>query len=125
VVQEKKNKWSKKPLSDQDIALQEFIMIGIDTRKFASMIYNVRRNKGEGIGFTEDFGKPKVSPPPCSNCIKKGLNACFVSEADKTEVVIRSEPEASESKTMNISKSKIPKSRVVNDFNLILQRSRF
>jgi hypothetical protein len=88
---------------------------GIDRSKVASMISNVIRNKGEGIGFTEEFDKPNTTPPPCSDCIKKSLNAYFVSEADKSEVVVQSEPKASDSKTMNISKSKNPKSKVVND----------
>jgi hypothetical protein len=109
------DKWSKKPLCEQDIALQEFIVTGIDISKVASMIYNVRRKKGEGIGFTEEFGKPNTTHPPCSDCIKKGLNAYFMSEADKTEVVIQSEPEASDSKTTNISKSKNLKSKVVKN----------
>jgi len=90
------DKWPIKPLSEQDIALQEFIVTGIDKR-VASMIYNFRRNRGEGTGFTKEFGKPKITPPPCPDCIKKGLKAYFVLVADKTKVLNHSEPEASES----------------------------
>ena len=35
------DKWSKKPLSEKDIPLQEFIVIGIDRSKVASMIYSI------------------------------------------------------------------------------------
>jgi hypothetical protein len=45
------DKWSKKPLNEKDISLQEFTVTDIDRSKVAYMIYNVRRNKGEGIGF--------------------------------------------------------------------------
>ena len=110
------DKWSKKPLSEQDIAFQGFILTGIDKRKVASMIYNVRRTKGEQIGFSEDYGKPNTTHPPCFDCIKKGLNAYFMSKADKSEFVIQSELKASDSKTMNNSKSNNPKFKVVNNF---------
>jgi hypothetical protein len=63
------DKWSNKPLSEQEIALQEFNVTGIDRSKVAYMIYGVRRNKGERIGFTKEFGKPKSIQPTCSDCI--------------------------------------------------------
>lgn len=77
------DKWSKKPLSEQHTSLQEFTLTGIARSNVASMIYNVRRNQGEGIGFTKEFGKTKATPPPCSDCIRKGLNAYFVPELTK------------------------------------------
>jgi len=45
-------KWSKKPLSEKAIALQEFIVTGIDGSKVASTIYSIYQNNGRGIGFT-------------------------------------------------------------------------
>jgi hypothetical protein len=81
-------------------------MTVIDRSMIASMIYGIYQNSGSGIGFTE--GKPNViNPKSCFDCIKEGLKTYFVPEANKTEVVIQSEPEASDSKTVNISKSKV------------------
>ena len=71
------DKWSNKPLTESDIAVQEFIVTGIDISKVSSMIYLVRRNKGEGIGFTKEIGEPKTTLPPCFPCTKKGLKAFF------------------------------------------------
>ena len=40
------DKWSKKPLSKKDIALQEFIVTNIDRSKVASMFYSVYLDNG-------------------------------------------------------------------------------
>jgi len=80
------DKCNEKPLSKQEI-VEDFIMTGIDRSNVASMIYGIHKNNGEGIGFTE--GKPNVAYlKSCSECFKEGLKTYFVSEADKTEVVI-------------------------------------
>jgi len=71
------DKWSNKPLCEQDIAVQEFIVTRIDRSKVSSMIYGVKGNKGEGICFTEEIGKPKTTLPPCFHCTKKGIKAFF------------------------------------------------
>jgi len=89
-------------------------VIGIDKSKVASMIYRVKRNKWEGIGFTKEYSKPKAIQPLCSNCIKKGLKAYLVPEVGKNEVLNQSEPEDSESQTLNKSEPKIPKFNVLN-----------
>jgi len=49
-------KCNGKPLSKHEIALEDFIMSGIDRSRVAFMIYNIYRNNGKGIGFSE--GKP-------------------------------------------------------------------
>jgi len=41
-----------KSMSEHDAALQEFINIGIDRTKVASMIYSINQNNKKGIGFT-------------------------------------------------------------------------
>jgi len=41
-----------KPMSEHDVALQEFINTGIDRTKVASMIYSINQNNKKGIGFT-------------------------------------------------------------------------
>ena len=112
------DKWSNKLLSEQEIELQEFIVTEIDKSKVSSLIYIVRRNKREGIGFTEEFGKPKATLSPCFDYIKKGLKTYFVSEADKTEVLNKSESKASESQILNKSGSKILKSKALIKPNL-------
>ena len=104
------DKWSNKPLTESDIAVQEFIVTGIDISKVSSMIYLVRRNKGEGIG------EPKTTLPPCFPCTKKGLKAFFLPQVDKTKVLNQTEPKAFESSTLNKSESRIPKSKVLNKF---------
>jgi len=52
-LQEKRN---GKPLRKHEIAIEDFIMSGIDKSRVASMIYNIYKNNGKGIGFSE--GKP-------------------------------------------------------------------
>jgi len=56
VCRKQKEKCEGKYLSKQDIALEDFIVSGIDRRKVASMIYNIYKNNGKGISFSE--GKP-------------------------------------------------------------------
>ena len=47
-------KFNGKSLSKHEIALEDFIISGIDRSKVASMIYNIYKNNGKGIGFSED-----------------------------------------------------------------------
>jgi len=109
LCQKLQEKCNGKPLSKHEIALEDFIMTGIDIRKVASMIYNIYRNNGKGIGFSER--KPnEISLKACYECIKEGLKTFFVPEGAKSKTVVQSEPEASSSKTKNISKSKNSKS---------------
>jgi len=77
-----------KPLSKHEIALEDFIMSGIDRSKVASMIYNIYRNNGKWIGFLE--GKPNgISLKACCECIKEGLKTFFVPESAKFETVVK------------------------------------
>ena len=58
------------------------------------MIYNIYRNNGKGIGFSE--GKPnETNLKACCECIKEGLKTFFVPEGAKFETVVQPEPEAS------------------------------
>jgi len=108
------DKWSKKPLSEKYIALQEFIVSGIDRSKVNSIICTIYQNNGRGIDFTE--GKPsETNPNSCSDYIKEDLKTYFMPEFGKTEEVIQLEHEAYDSKPVNISKSKNPKSKIVNN----------
>jgi len=72
-------------------------MSGIDRSRVASMIYNIYKNNGKGIEFSE--GKPnETNLKACCECIKEGLKTFFVPEGFKVETVVQSEPEASSSK---------------------------
>lgn len=42
---------SDKTFDKHEIPLQEFILIGLQRTKLASMIYGVSRSKGEGLGY--------------------------------------------------------------------------
>jgi hypothetical protein len=102
-----------KSLSNQQIALEDFIISDIDRSKVASMIYGIYKNNGKGIGFSE--GKPnEINLKSCMNGIKEWLKTFFVPEGAKSEAAVKSEPEASSSKTKNISKSKNSESKVKN-----------
>jgi len=80
------------------------------------MIYRIYKNNGKGIGFLE--GKTNgVSLKACCECIKEGLKTFFVPEGAKFKIVDQSEPEASGSKTKNISKSKNTKPKVMTNFD--------
>ena len=51
--QKLQEKCNGKPLSEHEIALEDYIMSGIDRSRVASMIYNIYKNSGKGIGFSE------------------------------------------------------------------------
>jgi len=81
-------------------------MSSIDKSKVASMIYSIYQNNGRGLAFS--YGIPNgISLKSCSECINEGLQTYVVPEVVESKVVIHSEPEASDSKTVNVSKSKI------------------
>ena len=97
LCQKLQEKCNGKPLRNHEIALEDFIMSGIDRSIVASMIYNILKNNGKGIGFSE--GKPnETNLKACCECIKEGLETFFVPEGLKVETVVQSEPEASSSK---------------------------
>jgi len=52
LCQKPQEKCNGKPLSNHEIALEDFIMSGIDRSRVASMIYNIYKNNGKGIGFS-------------------------------------------------------------------------
>ena len=105
-------KGDKKPLSEQDAALQEFITTRIDRTKVASMIYSINQNNKKGIGFTGG-NSSEVILKPCSD--KENLKTHFVSESEKVNTASCSKPEASSSKVMTKSKPENQKTKVMNN----------
>ena len=89
-------------------------MSGIGRSKVASMIYNIYKNNGKRIGYSEGELN-EISLKACCECMKEGLKTFFVPEGAKSETVAQSEPEASTSKTKNISKSKNYKSKAMTN----------
>ena len=43
------------PVIEHELAFEDFMWAGLDRSKLASIMYHVSRNKGEGIGFTENL----------------------------------------------------------------------
>jgi len=102
LCQKLQEKVEGKPLSKQEISLEDFIILGIDRSKVASMIYNLYKNNGKGVGFS--YGKPNgINLKSCCECIKEGLKTYFVPEGAESEIVIQSELKSSRSKTVNVS----------------------
>jgi len=80
----------------------------------ASMIYNIYKNNGKGIGFSE--GKPnEANLKTCCEYIKERLKTYFVPEGAKIDTVVQSEPEASSSKAKITSKPKNSKSKAMTN----------
>jgi len=115
-----------KPMSEHDAALQEFINIGIDRTKVASMIYSINQNNKKGIGFTGGNSGGVIQKPYSD---KEDLKTHFVSESEKVNTASCSEPEASSSKVMTKSKPENQETNVMNNSKLkaaelqILKRS--
>ena len=53
LFQKLQEKCDGKSLSKHEIGLEDFIISGIDRSKVASMIYNIYKNNGKWIGFSE------------------------------------------------------------------------
>ena len=88
LCQKLQEKCEGKPVSKHEIALEDFIISGIDRSKVASMIYNIYKNNDRGIGFLE--GKPNgISLKVCCECIKEGLKTYFVSEGVESDTIIK------------------------------------
>jgi len=116
LCQKLQEKCNGKSLSKHEIALEDFIISGIDRSKLASMIYSIYKNNGKGIGFSEE--KPnEVSLKACCECIKEGLKTFFLPEGAKFETIVQSEPEASSSKAKIISKPKSFKPKAMINSN--------
>jgi len=82
LCQKLQEKCNGKPLRNHEIALEDFIMSGIDRSRVASMIYNIYKNNGKWIEFSE--GKPnETNLKACCECIKDGLKTFFVPEGVK------------------------------------------
>jgi len=112
LCQKLQEKCNGKSLSKHEIALEDFIMSGIDRSRVASMIYNIYKNNGKEIGFSE--GKPnETNLKACCECIKEWLKTFFVPEGAKFGIVVQSEPEASSSKAKITSKPKNSKSKAM------------
>jgi len=87
LCQKLQEKCNGKSLSKHEIALEDFIISGIDRSKVASMIYGIYRKNGKWIGFSK--GKPnEISLKACCDCIKEGLKTLFVPEGAKFETVV-------------------------------------
>jgi len=87
LCQKLQEKCNGKHLSKHEIALEDFIMTGIDRSRVASMTYNIYKNNGKGIGFSE--GKPnETNLKACCESIKEGLKTFFVLEGAKFETVV-------------------------------------
>jgi len=87
LCQKLQEKCNGKYLSKHEIALEDFIMSGIDRSRVASMIYNIFKNNGKRIGFSE--GKPnETNLKACYECIKEGLKTFFVPEDAKFKTVV-------------------------------------
>ena len=54
LCQKLQEKCNGKPLSNHEIAFENFIMSSIDRSRVASIIYNIYKNNGKGIGFSEE-----------------------------------------------------------------------
>jgi len=78
------------------------------------MIYNIYRNNGKGIEFSEGKLNETNLKAYCE-CIKEGLKTFFVPEGAEFETVIQSEPEASSSKAKITSKPKNYKSKAMTN----------
>jgi len=89
-------------------------MFGIDRSRVASMIYNIYKNNGKGIGFSEGKSN-ETNLKACCECIKERLKTFFVPEGVKVEIVVQSEPEASSSKAKITSKPKNSKPKVMTN----------
>jgi len=71
LCQKLQEKCSGKPLSYHEIALEDFIMSGIDRSKVASMIYNIYKNNGKVIGFSEEKSN-ETNLKACCDISRKG-----------------------------------------------------
>jgi len=54
LCQKLQEKCNGKSLSKHEIALEDFIISGIDRSKVAYMIYSIYKNNGKGIAFSDD-----------------------------------------------------------------------
>jgi len=114
LCQKLQEKCNEKPLSNHEIALEDFIMSDVDKNRVAFIIYNIYKNNGKVIGFSE--GKPnETNLKACCECIKEGLKTFFVPEGVKVEPVVQSKPEASSSKAKIVSKAKNSKSKAMKN----------
>ncbi|RHN55345.1 putative transcription factor interactor and regulator CCHC(Zn) family [Medicago truncatula] len=108
-LQEKCDKGSG---NKHEIALDDFIMAGIDRSKVASMIYSTYKNKGKGIGYSEEKSKEYSLKSYC-DCIKDGLKSTFVPEGTNAITAVQSKPEASGSQAKITSKPENLKIKVM------------
>jgi len=114
LVQKLQEKCSGKTLSEHEIALEDFIISGIDRSKVAFMIYIIYKNNGKGIGFSDGKSK-EISLKTCCEYIKGGLKTFFVPEGVEPETVVQYEPETSSSKAKITSKPKNSKPKAMTN----------
>jgi len=114
LCQKLQEKCNGKPLSNHEIALEDFIMSGIDRSRVAFMIYNIYKNNNKGIGFSEEKSN-ETNLKACCECIKEGLKTFFVPEGVRVETVVQLESEASSFKAKITSKPKNSKPKVMTN----------
>src|SRR6266487_5402475 len=78
-----------KPTDEHEVTLQEFVHQNVNKSKMASMIYNVCKNVGEGIGYSYGKQNPYIS----LNNIPDNLYSTFVPEKNKGKAMIVSDSE--------------------------------
>lgn len=125
------------------MALQDFLKIGLNRTKLASIIYGVRKSKGEGLAFYEKCFDSKTLTwkkplePYSLSYVDKILNDYFVCAAesikvlnssesiiDKSKVLVEMEPENSRSKVLQKSEPEISKLVVLKKPNNMVQISK-
>lgn len=84
---------SDKPLDECEMALQKFIITGLNRTKLTSMIYGVSRRKGDGLGYFQKPFNPRsgtmIKPiePYFSSYAQIRLDSYFVPTTDKAKVL--------------------------------------
>lgn len=120
---------SNKPLDKHVLALQELIIYGFERTKLTSMIYELSKSKGEGLGYHQKPYNPrtkilmKSSNPSSSSTAKKRLNAYFVPIAENGKVLNQSEPVIDNSQVLKKSEPQTQRPKVLRKLELKTRKS--
>lgn len=110
---------SHKTLDGHEMDLQEFILIGLKRTKLASIIYDVSRNRGEGIGYYQKPFNPRIetlietSYTSSLESTQKGLHFYFVPDLNNAKALNQSEPKTLESRVLKKPESEHLQSKVL------------
>lgn len=83
------------------------------------MIYEVSKNKGEGLGYHQKPYNPstniffKASDPSSSSTTQVGFTSCFMHAAENSRILNQSEPMIDNSQTLKDSRSQTQGSKVL------------